>query len=117
MNITDQSPELRKALLAVSDETQRAQGIYGAFASAHEGYAVLLEEMDELKDEVWRSPGKRDYSAMMKEACQVAAMAIRLMIEIAGPKVVDEYRHLPKADRFQFGLSDGVKVPDYNPTL
>ena len=99
MNITDQSIELRKALLAVSDEVQRAQSIYGAFASAHEGYAVLLEEMDELKDEVWKSPSKRDYPAMAHEACQVAAMAIRLMIEIAGPQVVDEYRHLRLTER------------------
>lgn len=93
------SPELLEAMRAVSDEVQRAQSIYGAFASAHEGYAVLLEEMDELKDEVWKSPSKRDYGAMAREACQVAAMAVRLMIEIAGPQVVDEYRHLPKTDR------------------
>ena len=87
-------PELLEALRAVSDEVQRAQSIYGSFHSAHEGYAVLLEEMDELKDEVWKSPRKRDYEAMAREACQVAAMAIRLMIEVAGPQVVDEYRHL-----------------------
>lgn len=91
------SPQLLEALRAVSDEVERAQSIYGGFASAHEGYAVLLEEVDELKAEVWKGPRKRDYDAMMKEACQVAAMAVRLMIEIAEPKVVDEYRHI-KAD-------------------
>ena len=109
--IVVRSPEFLEALRAVSDEVQRAQSIYGAFASAHEGYAVLLEEMDELKDEVWKSPSKRDYDAMMKEACQVAAMAIRLMIEIAGPQVVDEYRHLPKNDQTISGIAT------YNPAL
>lgn len=82
------TPELLQALREVSNEVERAQSIYGPFASAHEGYAVLLEEVDELKAEVWKSPKKRDYDAMMTEACQVAAMAIRLMIEIASPKVI-----------------------------
>lgn len=89
-----QSPQLLEALRAVSDEVLRAQSIYGAFTSAHEGYAVLLEEVDELKAEVWKGPHERDYDAMRKEACQIAAMAVRIMIEIAEPRVVDEYRHV-----------------------
>lgn len=88
------SPQLLEALRAVSDEVLRGQSIYGTFASAHEGYAVLLEEVDELKDEVWKGPHTRDYDAMMHEACQVAAVAVRLMIEIAEPHVIDEYRHV-----------------------
>lgn len=99
MSTEVRSPELLETLRAVSDEVQRAQSIYGAFTSGHEGYAVLLEEMDELKDEVWKSPKKRNYPAMRKEAIQVAAMAIRLVMEIADPQVVDEYRHLPKQDQ------------------
>jgi hypothetical protein len=90
------SQELITALQCVAKEVERSQAIYGSFASAHEGYAVLLEELDELKTEVWKR--QRDYDAMAKEACQVAAMAIRLIIEIADQKVVDEYRWLPKAD-------------------
>jgi hypothetical protein len=86
------SPQLLEALRMVSDEVERSQSIYGVFASAHEGYAVLLEELDELKAEVWKR--ERDYGAVAKEACQVAAMAIRLIVDIADPKVVDEYRHL-----------------------
>jgi len=92
------SPQLLEALRMISDEVERSQSIYGSFTSAHEGYAVLLEEVDELKAEVWKSSRKRDYGAMTEEACQVAAMAVRLMIEIAEPQVVDEYRHLKKAD-------------------
>lgn len=84
------------ALALVAKEIERTQSIYGAFASAHEGYAVILEEMDELRAEVWKGPKSRDYGAMLIEAKQVAAMAARLMIEIAAPKVVDEYRHIDK---------------------
>lgn len=87
-----QSPQLLEALRAVSDEALRAQSIYGAFTSAHEGYAVLLEEVDELKAEVWKH--QRDYDAMRKEAVQIAAMAVRIVLEIADPQVVDEYRHV-----------------------
>lgn len=90
--------ELSDAITLVSDEVARAQSIYGAFTSAHEGYAVLLEELDELKAEVWKSPRSRDYDAMLIEAKQVAAMAIRLMIEIAAPQVTDEYRHKAQVD-------------------
>jgi hypothetical protein len=89
---SEASMNIDQALALITNEVERAQSIYSMFASAHEGYAVLLEEMDELKDEVWKSPKKRDYDAMLKEAMQVAAMAVRLMIEIAAPVVRDEGR-------------------------
>lgn len=44
---------------------------YAPMNSAHEGYAVLLEEMDELKAEVWKSQRARDVAAMRAEALQV----------------------------------------------
>jgi hypothetical protein len=50
------------------------------FNSAHEGYAVLLEEVDELKAEVWNR--KRDPKALLKEAVQVAAMAQRFIEDV-----------------------------------
>lgn len=51
------------------------------FNSAHEGFAVLLEEVDELKAHVWTNQKRRDLIAMRKEAVQVAAMAIRFALE------------------------------------
>jgi hypothetical protein len=48
--------------------------------SAHEGFAVLLEEVDELKAEVWRS--RHDMEAMTTEAVHVAAMAIRFLTDV-----------------------------------
>jgi hypothetical protein len=52
------------------------------FHSAHEGYAVMLEEVDELWDEIKKDGGGKDLAAY-KEAMQTAAMAIRYMVEIA----------------------------------
>lgn len=49
-------------------------------ASPHEGYAVLLEELDELWDEVKANHPERS-ERMRKEAIQVAAMAIRFVLE------------------------------------
>ncbi|MDH4163300.1 MAG: hypothetical protein OEW15_11525 [Nitrospirota bacterium] len=54
---------------------------YGAFNSAHEGFAVLQEEVDELKQHVWTNQSKRDLGGMKKEAMQVAAMAVRFAAE------------------------------------
>jgi NTP pyrophosphatase (non-canonical NTP hydrolase) len=52
------------------------------FNSAHEGFGVLLEEVDELKAHVWTKQKNRDLEAMRKEAIQVAAMAMRFAMEV-----------------------------------
>ena len=60
--------------------------------SAHEGYAVLLEEVDELWDEVKKNPSKyahRDKD-MRKEAIQIAAMAIRFVLDVCDKKIDEE---------------------------
>ena len=63
----------------VFDEYHRATKMYGPFNSAHEGWAVLLEEVEELWDEVKKSPKNRDIVKMREEAIQVAAMALRFL--------------------------------------
>lgn len=65
----------------IKEELQRAS-VWPAMNSAHEGYAVLAEEVDELWDHVKTNQKRRDLDAMRKEAVQVAAMAIRFAIEI-----------------------------------
>ncbi len=57
---------------------------FGPFNSAHEGFAILLEEVDELKAHVWAKQKNRDLEAMKKEAIQVAAMAVRFALEVCG---------------------------------
>lgn len=57
-----------------------------AFNSAHEGFAVLKEEVDELWEHVKTNQKKRDIQAMRKEAIQVAAMALRFATEVCNEK-------------------------------
>ncbi len=70
------------AIEAAEKELDAAYLAFPRFNSAHEGYAVLLEEVDELKAEVWKSPKKRDRDALRREAVQVAAMALRFLVDV-----------------------------------
>jgi hypothetical protein len=70
------------ALQLVEKECVRAGARYPKFNSAHEGYAVLLEEVDELWLEVKKSLKNRDAEAMRAETIQVAAMALRFLWDI-----------------------------------
>ena len=78
--------EYNKIFTNITDEYQRAISHYPPFASAHEGLAVLWEEFEELKIEVFKNQKTRDYKLMQKEATQVAAMAIRFIIDVAPKK-------------------------------
>ena len=60
----------------VCDEAARAQGKYGDFASMHEAYGVLAEEVSELFDEIRRKA--REPKEIRAEAIQVAAVALRI---------------------------------------
>lgn len=72
-----------EAILAdIRQELKTAMAKWPAMNSAHEGYGVLLEEVDELWDHVKTNQKKRDLVAMKKEAVQVAAMAIRFAVEV-----------------------------------
>jgi hypothetical protein len=66
----------------VRDELAIARAKYRPMASAHEGWAVLREEVDELWDEVKKKPSKRNTGAIYVELVQVAAMAQRMAEDI-----------------------------------
>lgn len=66
-------------LLEVLDEYDQASRQHKPFNSAHEGFSILLEEVEELKAHVWVKRQNRDISEMRKEAVQVAAMALRFI--------------------------------------
>lgn len=55
------------------------------FSSVHEGYAVLLEEVRELENEVFfgeKKNGDNHKQRLREEAIQVAAMAVRIIQEL-----------------------------------
>ena len=80
--LTELDPTVLDLLVACARELSSAQANNEAFHSAHEGYAVLLEEVEELKAWVWRKRQDRAASAMSKECIQVAAMAIRFIVDV-----------------------------------
>jgi hypothetical protein len=69
------------------EECRKASEGWPPFNSAHEGYAVLKEEVDELWDHVKTNQKRRDLSAMRKEAIQVAAMALRFAYDVCNEEV------------------------------
>ncbi len=72
---------LEQNVAEVIDEVRNACNNWPKFNSAHEGFAILKEEVDELWDIVKVNQKKRDLIKMRAEAKQVAAMAIRFMSE------------------------------------
>ncbi len=72
------------ALEDIEQELKAAQLKFPSFHSLHEGYAVLLEEQDELWDRIkeWKGLDARKAPAIRREAIQVAAMALRFVVEL-----------------------------------
>lgn len=83
--ITDHCPDCSQEIVfeEVLQELALAQKSWPPLNSAHEGLAVLEEEVFELKRWVYMNQRKRDLPMMRKEAIQVAAMALRFAIEVA----------------------------------
>jgi NTP pyrophosphatase (non-canonical NTP hydrolase) len=79
--MTSEFPDLER--LDVFDDVDRellaAQRKFPTgFHNAHEGYAVLLEEVDEA----WNAIKKNDILHAREEMVQVAAMAVRFLLEV-----------------------------------
>lgn len=79
-----------RAVELLIKEYGRAVNMNGPFNSAHEGYAVILEELDELWEEVRKKRLQRDNRKMLKEAIQVAAMGLRFAVDICSEELIKE---------------------------
>ena len=71
-----------RALNEITEELQRARTNHADFTSAHEGLAVIREEYCELEREVFLKREHRSAEKMHKEAIQIAAMAIRFIVDL-----------------------------------
>lgn len=69
---------LEAQCMEVAQEYNRARKIFPMFRSSHEGYAVILEELEEMWDEIKANniPDAR------KECIQLAAMALAFLLEV-----------------------------------
>lgn len=82
-NIEIENPNIEalNSLISINNEYIRAKTKHpGEFHNLHEGYAVLLEEVDELWDEVKKKVP--DMKNVKLEAIQIAAMALRIVTEL-----------------------------------
>ena len=68
----------QEAFTLVVTELSKATEEFGSFGNYHEGYAVIKEEFDELWDEI---KGEQRKPQLELEAKQVAAMAIRFLVD------------------------------------
>jgi hypothetical protein len=66
----------------VAAEIKRARKGHAPIHSLHEGFAVLLEEVDEFKEEVWKKRSKRDQEKIKSELVQIGAMAQRVFEDV-----------------------------------
>lgn len=68
-----------EAIKRVIAEYERVRALHGPFHSQHEGYAVILEEVDEL----WESIREAlPLGLVTQEAIHVGAMSLRFLIDL-----------------------------------
>ena len=85
----------------VIDELISAKSKFPAkFVNQHEAYAVILEEVDELWDEIKKNQKVYDLEKQRTEAIQAAAMLLRFVSELIP-------FHVPKNGQFVWLRSDG----------
>jgi hypothetical protein len=69
-----------EAIDTIAKELDKANDKFPLFNSPHEGYAVLIEEVEELKAEVFKRNQSKE--RMIAEATQVGAMAAKFIISL-----------------------------------
>lgn len=83
INEVGYSLALESSLNDIRKEVKRAKELFPSmFINQHEAIAVIREEYLELEQECFKNQKKYDLAAQRKEAKQLAAMVIRLMVEL-----------------------------------
>lgn len=78
---------LRERLIEeIREEYRKAREKHAPMRGTHEGYAVLLEEVDELWDLVREKEPR--FVAMRREAIQIGAMALAFLLEVCEPHMI-----------------------------
>lgn len=72
--------EREAAIYLATNALEKALAKHPSMNSPHEGYAVILEELEELWEEI--KAQRFDMDKARKEAAQVAAMGIRFLMDI-----------------------------------
>jgi hypothetical protein len=81
---TTKDERIESFLIDVSIEVKRAMSKHAPMHSLHEAYAVILEEVDEFKAEVWKKQKERDTADVYTELVHIAAMVARCVADCAG---------------------------------
>ena len=77
--------KITEAIAAVEAEYRRSMSLFPNFNSAHEGYAVMLEEVEELWDAIRAKQHSDDLDIQgrqREEAIHVGAMAIKFLVSM-----------------------------------
>jgi len=75
-------------------ELARARKNHGPQTSYHEGYGVLLEEVDELWDEVKKKSTNRNHEDTLAELVQIAVCAQKMAEDIVIPEINKQKKKL-----------------------
>lgn len=78
---------VKEVLGIVGAELIRARGLHGPMRSGHEAYGVIKEEVDEMWDEIKTNDGAK----ALKEAVQVAAMAVSMIVDLTPAEPAAQY--------------------------
>lgn len=68
------------AIKLIEAELESAMKKFPLFNSSHEGYAVMLEEMDELWHEIKFNKNPQSMVNQKNEAVQIGAMAVKFLM-------------------------------------
>lgn len=72
----------QRVISDLTAEHQKAVDAHGYYNSLHEGYAVLLEEVDELWEHVRKRRVDRSRKEIYEECIQIAAVAVKLAEQV-----------------------------------